>query len=189
MMDFASARPVRNSRHEAAVATRQAAHDALARGWSVIPVFDHTKRPAIEWRAFQTRRPTLSHLDAWMHRWARLNLAAVTGAISGLVVLDVDPAHGGDVSLAAVEQEIGKLPPTVEARSGGGGRHLYFSHPRGHVASRVGLRPGLDLRGDGGCIVMPPSIHPSGNAYAWVPGRSPDEMALAPFPLALLRLR
>jgi Bifunctional DNA primase/polymerase, N-terminal len=78
------------------------------------------------------------------------------------------------------------MPQTVESRTGGGGRHLYYAHPGGHVGNRAGLRPGIDLRGDGGCIVLPPSIHPSGNAYAWVPGHAPGERPLAALPAFFL---
>lgn len=163
-------------------AIREAALAALARGWSVVPVLERSKRPAIAWREFQSRCPRPAELEVWLHHMPRANIAAVTGAISGIVVVDVDPAHGGDESLVAIEREAGKLPATVEARTGGGGRHLYFAHPGGHVGNRAGILPGIDLRGDGGVIVLPPSIHPSGNAYEWLPGRSPDEHRLAPLP-------
>ncbi|MCW5593785.1 MAG: bifunctional DNA primase/polymerase [Burkholderiales bacterium] len=168
-------------------AIREAALAALARGWSVIPVLERAKRPAIAWREFQARCPRPAELEVWLHHMPRANIAAVTGAISGIVVVDVDPAHGGEESVAVIEREIGPLPATVESRTGGGGRHLYFAHPGGHVGNRAGILPGIDLRGDGGVIVLPPSIHPSGNAYAWVPGHSPDEHRLAPLPPYFLR--
>ncbi len=161
---------------------REAALAALARGWSVIPVLERTKRPAFAWREFQARCARPAEVEVWLHHMPKANIAAVTGALSGIVVVDVDPAHGGDESLARLEAEIGRLPPTVEAKTGGGGRHLYFAHPGGHVANRVGILPGIDIRGDGGVIVMPPSIHPNGNAYAWAPGHAPDERAIAPLP-------
>jgi hypothetical protein len=168
-------------------AVREAALAALARGWSVVPVLERSKRPAIAWREFQSRCPRPAEMEVWLHHMPRANIAAVTGALSGLVVVDVDPAHGGEESLAEIEREIGPLPATVESRTGGGGRHLYFSHPGGHVGNRAGIRPGIDLRGDGGVIVLPPSIHPSGKPYAWVPGRSPAEHSLAPLPAFFLR--
>ncbi len=161
---------------------REAALAALARGWSVIPVLERAKRPAIAWREFQQRRARPAEMEVWLHHLPRANLAVVTGAVSGLVVVDVDPAHGGDASLEAIERETAPMPVTVESKTGSGGRHLYFAHPGGHVGNRVGLRPGIDLRGDGGCIVLPPSIHPNGHAYAWVPGRAPEERAIAPLP-------
>jgi hypothetical protein len=70
----------------------------------------------------------------------------------------------------------------VEAVSGGGGRHLYFAHPGLHLRNRAGLAQGIDLRGDGGFIVAPPSTHPSGNPYIWRAGHAPDEISLAPLP-------
>src|ERR1019366_7057017 len=94
----------------------------------------------------------------------------------------VDTGHGGANSLAALEREHGALPVTLEAVTGGGGRHLYFRHPGWPVMNRVGLRAGLDLRGDGGCVVAPPSLHPSGRPYVWVARRSLDEVPLAPLP-------
>ena len=122
----------------------------------------------------------------WFQRWPDANVGIVTGDVSGLVVLDVDTHHGGADSLAGLEQEHGALPVTVEALTGGGGRHLYFRHPAQHVMNRIGLRPGIDLRGDGGCVVAPPSVHPSGRQYAWHKARSLDEVPLAQLPHWLL---
>ena len=82
-------------------------------------------------------------------------MGIVTDAVSGLVVLDVDPRHGCEESLKNLEREHGPLPRTLEAMTGGGGRHIYFAHPGGSVRNRVGITPGIDLRGDGGCIVAP----------------------------------
>jgi hypothetical protein len=165
-----------------AQAVGQAALDYLALGWSVVPVRAKEKRPLIAWQVYQQQRPSADEVRAWFARWPQANVAVVTGAISGLVVLDVDPQHGGDESLARLEREYGPLPATVEAISGGAGRHLYFAHPGGHVHNRVGLAPGIDLRGDGGVIVTPPSLHPSGRRYAWRAGCAPSDARLAPLP-------
>jgi hypothetical protein len=112
----------------------------------------------------------------------------VTGAVSGLVVVDVDLRHGGDVSLEGLEREHGRIPTTVECRTGGGGRHLYFTHPGGLIRNKVGLAPGVDLRGDGGYVVAPPSVHSSGVRYAWVEGRSPGSTEMARLPDWVVRL-
>ncbi|GIX28659.1 MAG: DNA replication protein [Burkholderiales bacterium] len=165
-----------------------AARAYLARGWSVVPVEPRGKRPVVPWAEFQRRLPTEDELEAWFRHRGNSNLAIVTGAVSGLVVLDVDPRHGGEQSLAALEARHGGLPVTVEATTGGGGRHCYFSHPGGLVPNRIAIASGIDLRGDGGVAVAPPSLHPSGRCYAWVPGRSPDEVPLAAIPPWLLRL-
>jgi hypothetical protein len=159
-----------------------------ARGWSVIPIEPRGKRPLVPWQEYQSRPARAEEIEAWFTRRKDANVGIVTGAVSGLVVLDVDAAHGGDASLAELELAHGPLPATIEAKSGGGGRHLYFAHPGGEVHNRAGVAPGIDLRGDGGCIVAPPSIHPSGKRYAWRPGRGPDEAQLAPLPAWLLAL-
>jgi hypothetical protein len=112
----------------------------------------------------------------------------LTGAISGLVVVDIDPAHGGGDSLDELERRHGVLPDSVEALTGGGGRHIYFRHPGGTVRNKVGLVRGIDIRGDGGLVVAPPSIHPSGRHYAWRTGHDPKDGQLAELPDWLLRL-
>src|SRR5262249_7711134 len=91
------------------------------------------------------------------------------GQESGLIVLDVDARHGGEDSLATLEATYDRLPDTLTAHSGGGGRHLYFLHPGQRVpnSAQVNGYAGLDLRGDGGYILAPPSQHQSGQRYAW----------------------
>ena len=165
-----------------------AALDYLARGWSVIPVEPRGKRPLVAWLEFQERQPAAAEVAGWYGRWPEANVAIVTGVVSGLVVLDVDAGHGGAQSLVGLEAAHGPLTRTITAATGGGGRHLYFSHPGGIVHNKVGLAPGIDVRGDGGCVIAPPSLHPKGRRYAWVPGCAPGEEALAPLPLWLGQL-
>jgi hypothetical protein len=154
----------------------------LARAWSVIPIQPRGKRPLVSWEEFQQRVPDASEVRGWFARWPDAGVAIVTGALSELVVLDVDPRHGGERSLAELEREHGSLPRSLEAATGGGGRHVYFRHPGGVVRNRVGLAPGLDVRGDGGLVVAPPSVHPSGRRYAWHRGQSPGEIEPADLP-------
>lgn len=164
-------------------AVAQAALAYAARGWSVIPVQARGKRPLVVWREFQERVAGADEIEAWYRRWPEANVGIVTGAVSGLVVVDVDPAHGGRDSVRVLEERHGPVPATVESVTGGGGRHLYYRHPGGQVSNRVGIQLGIDVRGDGGFVVAPPSLHPSGKHYFWVAGRSPAESALA-FPPA-----
>lgn len=152
----------------------------LARGWSVVPVEPHGKRPAVPWLEFQQRAADVNQVQEWFRTRKNANVAVVTGALSGLVVLDIDIAHGGEDSLRQLETRHGALPVTVEAITGSGGRHFYFAHPGGSVRNRAGLVPGIDLRGDGGCVVAPPSLHRSGKPYRWRKGRAPGEVPLAP---------
>ncbi len=161
----------------ATTAARAAAQ--LARGWSPIPLLPRGKRPLIAWEPYRHRSALPAEVARWWARWPDANLGIVTGSVSGLLVLDLDPDKGGRASLAALEAEFGRLPATLEVATGGGGRHYYFRHPGGRVACAVGLRPGLDLRGDGGYVVAPPSIHPSGRAYLTV---SPPSVEPAPAP-------
>jgi hypothetical protein len=163
----------------------EAALGYLNRGWSIVPAGERTKRPIVQWQVFQHRRPSEQELTSWFERWPNANLAVITGAISGIVVVDVDCKHDGESSLAAMEKRHGALPATVEAVTGGGGRHIYFSHPGRDVRNRVGLAPGVDMRGDGGCVIVPPSIHPSGKRYRWKPGHTPGQIELAPLPVWL----
>ena len=157
------------------------------RRWSIIPIRAGDKRPLVRWEEFQHRRPRVEEVHAWFSEWPEAGIGIVTGVVSGLVVLDIDSRHGGDESLEHLEQQYDRLPATVECRSGGGGRHLYFAHPGGLVRNKVGLAPGVDLRGDGGYVVAPPSLHASGQRYAWVGNRAPDLTALAPLPDWVLR--
>jgi hypothetical protein len=112
-------------------------------------------------------------IERWWRRWPTANVAIRTGAVSGLIVLDVDPDHGGDDSLDALLRDHGPLPPGAVVRTGSGGRHFYFAHPGGVIRNDAGRRlgPGLDIRGDGGYVIAPPSRHTNGASYRW---DSPD---------------
>lgn len=116
--------------------------------------------------------------------WASVGIA--TGGVSGIVALDVDPRSGGNESLDALEHKHGTLPETITSATGGGGEHRLFEHPGSTIGNRVNLAPGLDVRGDGGYIVAPLSLHASGERYAWL--LSPDDVPLAGIPLWLLKL-
>ncbi len=95
-------------------------------------------------------------------------LAVRTGAPSGLVVVDIDPRHGG-----RLDPEL--MPPTLAAATGGGGWHLYYRHPGTPVVSRaLPGRDGVDIKADGGYVVLAPSVHPdTGQAYRWLPAPRP----------------
>jgi hypothetical protein len=102
------------------------------------------------------------------------------------VVLDVDPKHGGDATLAQFEKEHGNLPITWTVTTGGG-QHFYFDveSPVRNTVSQVG--PGLDFKGAGnGYVVAPPSLHVSGNRYTWARGRALSDIPVAPMPGWLL---
>jgi hypothetical protein len=100
-------------------------------------------------------------IRAWWSRWPDANIAMPTGKRSGLVVVDVDPEHGGYDSLAELHEEGHELPLTATIKTGGRvpGVHHYFNYPEGveirNSASKLG--PGLDIRGEGGYVIVPPS--------------------------------
>ncbi len=140
-------------------------------GWYVVPLHDITAGVcscrAGEGCATPGKHPRLGKwperatvdkgtIAGWWEHWPTANVGVLTGARSGLLVIDVDPRHGGDEALFRLEQEHGPLPLTVEAFTGGGGRHLYFQHPGGELRS-FELAPGLEVKADGSFVVAPPS--------------------------------
>lgn len=121
-----------------------------------------------------------AQIREWWKTWPLANVAIRTGV--GLVVLDVDPDKGGAESLAALEQSHGALPRTYEVVTGRGGRHLYF-RAAGTVPNSASLiGPGLDIRGDGGYVVSPPSATAREYAVDLGGGEGPE-----PIPEWLLR--
>jgi len=114
------------------------------------------------------------------------NIGVATGSISGLVVVDVDPRHGGNESFAAAQERYGPIPPGPVAKTGGGGQHLVFAHPGRPVPCRVNLMGGIDIRADGGYIVAPPSDHLSGGTYRWA--RPPTDISPPKLPAEWLDL-
>lgn len=139
---------------------------------------------------FKDATVEVATLRSWWGLWPGANVGLRSGEASGVVVLDVDPKHGGSAALDALLAVHGPLPVTPEVVTGGGGRHFYFAYPVGvavkNSVGKVGV--GLDIRGEGGYITAPPSLHVSGRQYGWGEGRSPDDVPLAPLPPWLLKL-
>ncbi len=127
-------------------------------------------------------------ITAWWTREPDANIGILTGATSRLMVVDIDSGSGGHTSLTETEADLGRLPVTITAESGGGGLHFYFRHPGGEIRSRSGVRPGIDVKADAGSIVAPPSMHISGQPYRWRAGCAPGEVELAELPAAWVTL-
>ena len=128
-----------------------------------------------------------ARIRQWWSTWPDANVGIVTGARSGLVVLDIDPRNGGDDSLADLERTHGSLPKTIQSLTGGGGQHYFFEHPGGSIKSRS-IAEGIDVKADGGHVVAPPSGHISGRTYEWEGSSHPDDTPLAELPLWLQAL-
>lgn len=115
---------------------------------------------------FHDATTDLAQIQRWWTQWPNANIALRTG--DGLLVLDVDVDKGGDDSLEMLERRYAKLPATREAISGSRGRHYWFRLPDGvQIGSFNGIEDGVDVRGDGGYIIVEPSTHRSGNTYRW----------------------
>lgn len=120
------------------------------------------KVPAIAWREFQTRRPTERELERLFRgTW---NIAIVTGAVSDLVVVDADTPP-------AVRVATTRLTYTAWQTQTARGFHLFYRHPGVRVANRARIetptdgRLAIDVRGDGGYVIGPGSVHASGAVY------------------------
>lgn len=113
--------------------------------------------------------------------WPDANIAVATGEKSGFIVVDVDPEKGGFASMRALISTYGQLIEKVYQNTGGGGWHILFKHPGiriGNVQNSQKLGAGVDVRGDGGYIVITPSLHQSGKRYSW--GTEHNELPDAP---------
>lgn len=136
-----------------------------ALGYPVIPIIGKDKKPPISWKEFQDKLPTEEQIREWFANHNVTGLALVTGKQSGVFVVDIDKE-----ALDTIEgfDFAKKLPSTVYAKSGGEGVHAYFKYPGFKVKTQSNfLLPHVDIRGDGGYIILPPSKHPSGGAYKW----------------------
>jgi hypothetical protein len=125
-----------------------------------------------------------SQIQEWWSKWPDANIGVPTGAVSGLLVVDLDNRGGksGGDNLKALAASHGGMPSTLTAMTGSG-EHLFYAYPGTEVGNSAGmLAEGVDVRGDGGYVVAAPSLHANGTRYVW---REPDR-ALAELPDWLL---
>jgi hypothetical protein len=158
------------------------------RAWAVFPCGVKSKLPLIAAKdggqGYKDATRDVDKITAWWSAHPQANIGVATGEMSDIVVIDTD-GPDGEASWAKLCEDH-EEPETLTSRTGraDGGRHLIFRRPAGvtikNSASKLG--PHLDVRGDGGYIVAPPSIHPTGNAYAFVD----PTMPVAPLPNWLL---
>lgn len=130
-------------------------------GRSVIPAAPN-KTPLVKWKRYIDEIPSEAQIMEWWSKYPNANLAMITGAISKLIVLDLDIKHG------RTSKEF-DLPATACAKSGSGGEHFYFNYPGEHVVKESAIfGPGVDIQGDNGLIILPPSVNEAGGVYEWI---------------------
>jgi hypothetical protein len=149
----------------------------------VLPIKPGAKHPGIpDWPNKATTNPDIIH--RWYTQLYRNHgIGIATG--SGIIVLDID-THGADgyTTLNQLTAKHGALPDTVTCNTGSGGQHIYLRTKleiRNNAGTKLG--PGIDLRGDGGQVLAPPTLHPTTHRpYTWASGRAPWEHDIAPAP-------
>ena len=165
-------------------------HEALAyarRGIRVIPIKPGEKRPTLSgWTEAATNDPAT--ITRWYTgQFKDCGLGIVTGQTNDryLIVLDIDDREqfAGSDTLADLEEAHGKLPDSVRATTGTGGKHIYlFTDQPIHNEASGTLGVGIDIRGVGGQVLAPPTIHPNGKPYEWdgpsIAEKKPDDMPL-----------
>lgn len=164
--------------------TLKTALSLLSSGFSVIPA--HGKQPIGTWQDYQRKLKTAGELERDFINFSNTNIGIVTGKISNIFVLDID-GYEGEESLSKLEKKYKPLPPSVEVITGGDGRHIYFHYPKDNEvknsAGKIGYK--LDIRGNGGFVICPPSVHKSGKQYHWSVDCTED---ISPAPEWLLNL-
>lgn len=168
--------------------------------WQVVPAklpSEHKswKRPALSsWREHEGALVDDGTFQSWYGHggqfFSRPNMGLITGAVSGVFILDVDLQKSGSASLwlqALRDQYLeGGDFQTPCQRTGGGGLQYVFRAPAGWRAPTFKSELGIDVRGEGGFAMLPPSLHESGQCYEWLRGRAPWEMPVIEAPAFLI---
>lgn len=139
-------------------------------GWAVFPIDTQTKKPLTP-HGCKDAKKTPGPIAAWWRKWPKAGIGVATGSISGIIVIDedIDRDKGidGSYEMRIWERNNGNLPETARALSGRGGVHRYFRYTGTDIKNRAGILDGVDVRGEGGYIIAPPSLHPNGTEYCW----------------------
>ena len=129
-------------------------------GFSFFPV-NQEKVPTVKWSEFRTRLPEESEIKDWFSSKRNGGMAIVTGKEFDFFILDIEK-EGIDI---LGERE---FPNTVCSLSGGGGIHFFYKYPNFPLKSVTKILENVDVKADGGCATIPPSLHQSGNEYCWI---------------------
>jgi hypothetical protein len=153
--------------------------------WPVVPC--RGKSPHLAQHGVKDATCDPFQIATWWRQWPDANIGTPMG--HGRFALDVDPRHGGDDTLFALERTHGPLPHTLMSHTGGGGNHYIFLEPPGGIRNKVYLGQGIDVPSTGSLIIVPPSIHPdTGKPYLWDVVDGPDDIDPQPAPDWLLAL-
>ncbi|WP_375274972.1 bifunctional DNA primase/polymerase [Methylorubrum thiocyanatum] len=165
-----------------------AARQLAACGLATIPIPFREKGPRLRnWP--DHAGTTIETHRIWFPDGIETNVGLATGKKSGVFALDIDRKHDGLGSLADLVQAHGPLPTTAMQETPSGGKHYLFRLPDGvTIGNAQSIRPGIDIRGEGGVIVVAPSIHPNGGRYAWAERLAPWEVPVAEAPTWLIDL-
>lgn len=149
--------------------------DYAGRGWQVLPLKPKSKEPAVR-RGFYDATGNPATLRRWFENYP-YNIGIRTGTPSGVFILDIDGVLGL-TTLAEIEFEHGRLPPTLISTTGNG-RHYWLLTDGPIPCSTSKLGVGIDVKADSGYAVAPPSEHPNGKIYQWLdysipPAAAPD---------------
>jgi hypothetical protein len=135
------------------------------KGLQIFPCQPCAKRPATA-NGLKDATTDPDQIRAWWHHEPAFNVAVATGTVSGIFVVDVDGLDA-EAELRKLEAEHGTLPATIEAITARG-RHIYFKMTAADVRNSASkVAPGIDIRGTGGYVLAPPSMHPTGRPYCW----------------------
>jgi Bifunctional DNA primase/polymerase, N-terminal len=145
-------------------------HTPVAGGcscWKAAGCSSPGKHPRIDWRPYQERRATPAEIGTWWSHWPAANLGFITGMISGICVVDIDPRNNGFNTLEELDAYNGRMPddnPLVE--TGSLGLHHYFALDA--PLPKAAPFQGIEIQADGALVVAPPSLHASGRRYQWL---------------------
>lgn len=143
---------------------------ATIQQFAVFPLIPRSKKPMTEYGVKDATKD-VTIIKQWWTKEPHANIGIATGALSGILVIDVDmdeeKGKNGRATINEFERTNGKLPLTWMSKTGRGGYHIFYKTTE-RIKNRVNVLPSIDIRGDGGYIVAPPSIHENGNVYQWL---------------------
>lgn len=191
------------------ITLREQAHIYLENGWNIFPLGSMSKRPnfkclvdtgfwelnekrekVAKWEQFQTQKVTKDLIDKWWTIDPNANIGLICGKISGVTVIDIDIKNIPENELVPAEKIRWKIcDATLTSITGTGGLHLFCKYAPGVPNSKKRVHPQIDIKNDGGYVLLPPSIHDeTGLAYEFdvlTPFNSGNLEALAVFPQTL----